>query len=136
MSATYFISTANLQQFSDGLKTKYLMVSNLTTALDEHSTDAQVPSAKSVYDFVTETFGDIERVQLREVDELPATGESNAIYLVLVPGGSSETYSMHLWADDRWVNLGNMEVDLSGYWKKEDLVEATSEQINEILNNI
>lgn len=63
----------------------------------------------------------LEHVQMREVDTLPATGESNVIYLVPKTGGGHE---MYVWSVDHWVDVGKDEVDLAEYVKKVESVAS------------
>ena len=63
----------------------------------------------------------LQHVQMLEVSTLPATGESNIIYLVPETGGG---YEMWVWATDHWVDVGKDEVDLSEYVKKTNSVAS------------
>lgn len=62
----------------------------------------------------------LEHVRMREVQSLPATGESNIIYLVPKTGGG---HDMYIWDDvnQRFVSIGQDTVDLSNYVQKTQL---------------
>lgn len=55
------------------------------------------------------------------VDELPAVGEPNVIYLIEEAGG---TYSMWLYSDNEWLQVGGGSIDLSNYVTTSDLQTA------------
>lgn len=68
----------------------------------------------------------LNHVRMTEVATLPATGEKNVIYLVPKTGGGHE---MWVWDSDnnRYVDVGNDEVDLTDYIKNTDLNTASAD---------
>lgn len=70
---------------------------------------------------------DLEHIRLTEVATLPASGETNVIYLV----PSSSGHDMYIWdtVNNRWVSLGKDEIDLTNYVQKTDLNTATKDGI-------
>lgn len=70
---------------------------------------------------------DLEHIRLTEVATLPASGETNVIYLV----PSSSGHDMYIWDTDnnQWVSLGKDTVDLTNYVQKTDLNTATKDGI-------
>jgi hypothetical protein len=60
------------------------------------------------------------------VSELPLIGLSRVIYLMQV-SESANTFSMHMYIDGEWCNLGNASVDLSNYY--------TKTEVNNLLND-
>lgn len=80
---------------------------------------------------ITDIYGQLEllRVQIQQitglrtevVDELPAVGEPNVIYLIEEAGG---TYSMWLYSNDEWLQVGGGTIDLSNYVTTSDLQTA------------
>lgn len=59
-------------------------------------------------------------LQVVQVEELPETGQANTIYLV--PNGQAN--DMYMYLEDEWVLVGDTSVDLSGYVKTTDLLDA------------
>jgi len=104
---------------------------NIVSTIDENSTNQQIPGAKAVYDFLTEALADITSFSFDVVHELPATGESNIIYLL---DKGSDIYIMHAYINGAWVELGTTEIDLSNYWSKDELVALTNTEIQNIID--
>jgi len=98
------------------------------------STNQQIPGAKAVYDFVTQSVSNLERVRLETVTTLPATPQTNVIYLI--KQGATSTYKMHAWISGAWADLGTTDIDLSDYWAKADLVALTNAEIDDIFANL
>ena len=61
--------------------------------------------------------GAVARYQV--VEELPTTGQSNTIYLV--PKEEGEGFDEYIYVDDEWDQIGDTEIDLSGYVTTGDL---------------
>ena len=63
---------------------------------------------------IDELLGDLEHLRMQEVSELPATGESNIIYLVPKTGGG---YEMYVWDTENndFVDIGGTDIDLANY---------------------
>lgn len=57
------------------------------------------------------------------VDELPATGEENKIYLVPNPTGDGTFLEYH-YHDGVWDPVGTLDIDLSDYPTNEDMEQA------------
>lgn len=68
---------------------------------------------------VNQLLSDLEHIRMTEVSALPASGETNVIYLV--PDG--EGHDMYIWDVDnsRWVPIGRDVVDLTNYVQCTDL---------------
>lgn len=69
---------------------------------------------------VERLISEIEKSSYLEVDELPAVGEPNIIYLVPKQGGGKEQW---IYSNGTWINIGNTDVDLSEYVKKTEVVD-------------
>lgn len=72
------------------------------------------------------------------VDKLPDIGEENVIYLVPSEEPSEkDTRIEYLWIDGvGYERIGSTTANLENYWSKEELKIMTSEQLEEILNDI
>ena len=94
--------------------------------------------------FVTQAIASSIQGRFKFVATLPAEGEAGYIYLV--PHNHAEP-SAHtnpdlkdefVWDSEhsQWELIGNTDIDLSGYWSKEELVAMTNEEILEIWNSV
>jgi hypothetical protein len=106
---------------------------DLVTTIDEDSTNQQIPGAKAVFDLLTEALEGITTLRMEVVDALPATGEPNVIYLVQA---DADTYQQWIYTGSQWFDLGVVEVDLSGYWAKEDLQALTNTEIQAVIDDV
>ena len=87
------------------------------------------------YDYATETYvnnaiGNANNAHISALSTLPATGESNILYLVPDDGGKSNK-DMYVWDSvaNQFILVGNTEVDLTGYARESQFSVATSAQI-------
>jgi len=130
-----FLDQDGLQYFAERLaelikqKTQISMVSTI----DEDSTNQQIPGAKAVYEFLTSALENITGFSFEVVSDLPATGESNVIYLI---DNGSGAYTMNAYVNGAWIELGTTEIDLSNYWAKDDLQPLTKEEIQDIIDDV
>ena len=104
---------------------------NIISDIDENSTNQQVPGAKAVYDFLTDALAGIQRLTKEVVQQRPNTGEDNVIYLVPV---DNDTFQQWMYINNSWFDFGTTEIDLSGYWKKNDLAALTNTEIQTIID--
>lgn len=82
---------------------------------------------------VNSIIGDLKTIEITKVEALPETGERNIIYLVPRPGAlAPDLHDEYIWdaTSNRFEKIGSTQIDLSGYWSKEELIEATIEDIN------
>jgi len=106
---------------------------NITTTVNENSTNQQVPGAAAVYNFVVSKVAAAVTGSIKRVDELPRVGDPMVLYFVR---GNDNKYSMYFWDSDGddWIALGEMEINLDDFWSKEELVPMTSARVQEILD--
>lgn len=64
----------------------------------------------------------IPKFKIEVVDELPASGDSATVYLVLDKDSAGDLYTEYIYVNGAWENLGKQTVDLSAY--------STTEQMN------
>lgn len=100
-----------------------------------YQTAADVASILSDGDYATESYvttaiGNANHLQATEVATLPASGQTNILYLVPDDGGKSNK-DMYIWdaTGSKFVLCGNTEVDLTGYVTESQLSVATAAQI-------
>lgn len=115
----------------------------IASAIADHPDDAAVKAAiaAALTDYMTASevnaaiasavSGSVS-IQFKAVDALPETGESNVIYLVPSAEDSS-IKNQSMWIDGGWVSMGSTQVDLSGYWNRDNLQAMTAEELQAIL---
>ena len=106
----------------------------ISPTLDENSTNDTLAGSKTIYDFVTAVAAALNHVRMTIVAALPATGETNIIYLIRQ--GDTSVYKMHAWIDDKWAYLGETSIDLTNYWSKTELQPATTADLDDIFDNM
>lgn len=137
-----FVSVDKLALFLDKVKlllpTKLSQLENDQEFVTKMVTDLANYYTKSetyTKDEVNNLFSQVKTIQIKAVDQLPETGESNVIYLVPKQGGSgTNVKDEYLWTGTTWKKIGDTDIDLSGYWSKTELVECTNEQINALFS--
>lgn len=100
---------------------------------------ADYQSAEQVQAMIDAELADITGIDFQVVQALPATGVKGTIYLV--PKGSElePPYNEFIWVEPEagtahYEQIGDTQIDLTGYWSKEEMTIATVEEINAILN--
>lgn len=100
-----------------------------------YQTAANVATLVEAYNYATETYvataiGNANHLQATEVATLPASGQTNILYLVPDDGGKSNK-DMYIWdaTNSEFVLVGNTEVDLTGYATESQFSVATTAQV-------
>lgn len=100
-----------------------------------YQTATDVNSILTTGEYATQTYvntaiGNANHLQAVEVATLPASGETNKLYLVPDDGGKSNK-DMYIWdaTNTQFVLVGNTEVDLTNYVTESQLSVATTAQI-------
>lgn len=119
------ISTTFSSVFSSTYEKTFENTDNKTTSISQSSTDTQYPSAKAVYDLVQA----IKRNAFTEVDTttyptladfLASTGEEGYLYLYPVDTSDlTKGYKQYIWENSAWVYLGDTQLDLTNYPRKD-----------------
>lgn len=116
---------ATKTELTDGLGAK-IDSSVKTTELSNTSSDAQIPSAKAVYDL----YSTIPKwnVQIASsVTDLPATGALGTIYLVKGTGKDKNTYDEYFWNTaseiPAYEKFGGIDIDVSSFVTMSQVVE-------------
>lgn len=99
----------------------------IATALADYMTTSEVNDA--IASSVVAASG----IRFEVVQTLPETGEANVIYLVPNGQSGSNAKNEYMLIDGQWELLGSTEVNLEGYWSKEELSIMTAEELQEIL---
>ena len=142
MATRKFISEDNLLRYHAGLKKLFATQSGLTSlsnVVNDKADKATTLAGYGITDSMTATainkaisdaVGEIAGFEFQIVQTLPTTGEKGTMYLVLM--GTTETqnyYEEFIYVNNAWEKLGTLGVDLSGYMKTADMVEATENEI-------
>ena len=96
---------------------EYTAGDNITIS-NENVISADDPDLSNYYNKteVNDLISGLEGIRMEVVDALPATGESNVIYLLDDGQGN---YDQWVYTEsDGWINLGSEEIDLSNYYTK------------------
>ena len=94
-------------------------------------------SGKAVYDFVTNAIAGISGFHAEIVSELPASGQSNILYLVAKStAASGDGYDEYLYINGGWERVGSTDIDLSGYVQAADMHAITNNEISDIINQV
>lgn len=67
---------------------------------------------------VNALIGQMSTIQILVVDELPQTGESNAIYFL----ENGDGYDQYVYSEGEWIMIGTTSIDLSAYVQKSELL--------------
>lgn len=101
-------------------------ITNSVNNLINYYTKSETYSKTEVNDLVSTLNG----VRFIVVDELPESGESNAIYLVPAPNPNPNNIKdEYIWVGDKWEQIGSTAIDLSNYATKTDLQNGLIEYI-------
>ena len=120
------------QMITDALSTL-----DIHTSLSELTNDAGFQTAAQVLATINSAMAGLVGVQIIVADELPDPGEAqeNTFYFVPSPnavdGNIKDEYIIQ---DGIWELIGSTAIDLSGYWRKDELEEMTAEEALYILN--
>ena len=94
-------------------------------------------NGKAVYDFVTAAIAGISGFHAEIVSELPASGQSNILYLVAKSSASSgDGYDEYLYINGGWERVGSTDIDLSGYVQAAEMHAITNTEISDIINKV
>lgn len=98
---------------------------------------ANAVTGKAVYDFVTAAIAGISGFHAEIVSELPASGQSNILYLVAKStAASGDGYDEYLYINGAWERVGSTDIDLSGYVQASEMHAITNTEISDIINQV
>lgn len=149
-----FTTTEEMEEYvaAEGGKINTISVNGTAQPITAKNVDITVPTVVSallndsgfqtqseVQALIDSELEGITGIDFQVVDSLPATGEHGVIYLVHKGGESSDIYDEFIWVTPaggtaHFEQIGNTQVDLSGYWAIEDLTAMTVAEVNAILN--
>ena len=98
---------------------------------------ANAVTGKAVYDFVTAAIAGISGFHAEIVSELPASGQSNILYLLAKSSAASgDGYDEYLYINGAWERVGSTDIDLSGYVQASEMHAITNTEITAIVNQV
>ena len=106
---------ADVTGLGTALTTVNTSITTINTALADRYTKAEIATI----------IGQIQTAQIEVVATLPATGNTNIIYLVSRASGNVK--DMYIWFSGAFVSIGDTEIDLSNY--------STTAQMNTAIQN-
>lgn len=121
------------------------VVTAITIALENYVRDEDMRSAiqKALENYMTsdevtraieDAIGEVIGITFKIVDNLPAIGESNVIYLIPSDApGDKNIKDEYMLIDGNWEKIGSTSANLSNYWSKDELREMTKEELEAIL---
>lgn len=71
----------------------------------------------------------------RVVSVLPATGETNTIYIVKPDGQATGPYAEWIWVDNKWEKIGDTDIQLENYYKKSE-IGGTWTESNTLIDHV
>ena len=113
------------------------MTVTIDSTISADSTNANAAGSKAVYDFVTKAIADISGFHAEIVSELPASGQSNILYLVAKSSAASgDGYDEYLYINGAWERVGSTDIDLSGYVQASEMHAITNTEITDIVDQV
>lgn len=121
-----------LQQIKVKMDAMAVTVDNTVTA-----DGGNAVTGKAVFDFVTNAISGISGFHAEIVSELPASGQSNILYLLAKSSAASgDGYDEYLYINGAWELIGSTDIDLSGYVQASEMHAITNTEITAIVNQV
>lgn len=89
-------------------------IQNIISNLSNYYTKAETYNKDEVNNLISRF------LSIRKVNQLPATGEDNVIYLVPKDWEEPDIHDEYIWQDGRWELIGTTQIDLSDYYTKSE----------------
>ena len=127
-----------LEQLGIQPKGEYALKSELPevpTKVSQLANDSNYLNAHETALLIGEEIAKQTHFTFKKVDTLPSveSAEANVVYLVSTSNKSEQDgYIEYLLVDGKFEKIGSTDIDLSGYIHKDDLVEITNEEIDNI----
>lgn len=109
----------------------------------EYSDIKNTPAIPSVEGFATQEYvnnkidsaiGSVVGIKFVLLDELPQVGENGTIYLIPHNQSQGNIYDEFIWLDlqQKFEKIGSSEVDLSGYYKKQEVNNLLDTKVDKV----
>lgn len=100
------------------------------TKVSALTNDSGYQTNSQVQTLINNAISGITGIEFSVVTSLPSTGSKGVIYLVSHSHGAGDSYDEYIWVNNAFEKIGNTDIDLSGYWLKNDLVECANSDID------
>ena len=136
----YYITNSELLEALKGLD-----VSNLDLSAFALKTDIPTKVSKltndvpyATEDLLYEAIGNLTSLEAKILERLPVVGEPMTLYLV---GNTTDGYVQYMYIDNKWAELGSVDIDLSDYYTKDEVNDTledyyTKDEVDEALEDI
>lgn len=140
MSKEDFVKLSGIETGAQVNIIEKIKVNNTAMTVDttDKSVNITTLTTSDVNDLITAAIAGITGMKFIKVNsysDLPATGESNAIYLVPNSGTSPDIYTEYIYYDSKYEKIGSTAIDLSGYVKHSDIALITNAEITTIVDD-
>ena len=106
---------------------------NITVPTDNSvlTNGAGYQTAKDVTDAINEAIGGLTGISFEIVETLPTQGKTGVIYLIAHSHGTKDNYDEYIWLEKSksYEKIGNTDVDLSNYVRKNDITIMTEQEL-------
>ena len=106
---------------------------NITVPTDNSAltNGAGYQTAKNVTDAINEAIGGLTGISFEIVETLPTQGKTGVIYLIAHSHGTRDNYDEYIWLEKSksYEKIGNTDVDLSNYVRKNDITIMTEQEL-------
>lgn len=107
-------------------------VPTLVSAL---TNDSGYQTSTQVQTAITNALASITGIKFEVVTELPSSGVNGTIYLIACShSDAGDAYDEYAWIGDKYEKIGNTDIDLSGYIKKNMLIPITTSDIDHMFD--
>ena len=97
----------------------------IVTIISSASDDQHVPSALAVYRAISDSQHLKIKTWVGDIDDIPMEERSSNVLYYQKDSEEDPTWSLYIWDEDntKWVCLGNTDVVLEDYWRKDEIDE-------------
>lgn len=117
----------------------YNNLTNKPTKLSQFLNDAGFQTLEQVTMLCTTLMANAGHLEREIVDTLPPleSAKSYTIYMLRIPEASGDNkFTEWMVINEEWEKTGSSDVDLSGYWSKEELIPMTNAEVTAIFADV
>lgn len=129
----YYLDEAGLQKIAKGLLSQVntRITERITQTIDADSDKDHVASAAAVYKAITSNNHTSIKKVIGNINEvIPIEDRDPSVTYYQKDDENDKTWSLYVWDKDNqdWISMGDSDIDLSGYWSKDD-IDAMKESL-------
>ena len=127
-----YVSVDKLLYFKQKIESLFALKTDVPTKVSQITNASGYQTSSQVQTLINNAISGITGIEFSVVTSLPTTGSKGVIYLVSHSHGSGDSYDEYIWVNNTFEKIGNtdIDIDLSGYWLKTDLVECSNSDID------